>query len=87
MLVKASRGGKLYGPPREALPPDPETGQLVLVLHADPNLPEKSHESGPEILGRVRDKKTFVMYSNHHHHDRLAFWCAAQDGAQERWLC
>ena len=31
----------------------------------------------------VRDKKTFVMYANHHHDDRLAFWCAAPDGAQE----
>jgi len=31
----------------------------------------------------VRDKKTFVMYANHHHDDRLGFWCAASDGAQE----
>jgi len=31
----------------------------------------------------VRGKKTFVTYSNHHHDDRLAFWCAAPDGAQE----
>ena len=31
----------------------------------------------------VRDKKTFVNYANHHHDDRLAFWCAAPDGAQE----
>jgi predicted DNA-binding protein (MmcQ/YjbR family) len=31
----------------------------------------------------VRDKKVFVMLSNHHHDDRLAFWCAAPEGAQE----
>jgi hypothetical protein len=31
----------------------------------------------------VRDKKTFVMYANHHHDDRLALWCAAPDGAQQ----
>jgi predicted DNA-binding protein (MmcQ/YjbR family) len=31
----------------------------------------------------VRDKKTFVMFSDHHHDDRLAFWCAAPPGAQE----
>jgi hypothetical protein len=31
----------------------------------------------------VRDKKTFVMYADHHHDDRLAFWCAAPEGAQE----
>src|SRR3954468_24579369 len=31
----------------------------------------------------VRDKKTFVMYADHHHDDRLGFWCAAPAGAQE----
>ena len=31
----------------------------------------------------VQGKKTFVMFANHHHDDRLAFWCAASDGAQE----
>jgi hypothetical protein len=23
------------------------------------------------------------MYADHHHDDRVAFWCAAPDGAQE----
>jgi hypothetical protein len=27
--------------------------------------------------------RTFVMSADHHHDDRLAFWCAAPDGAQE----
>lgn len=31
----------------------------------------------------VRDKKTFVTYADHHHDDRLAFWCAAPAGAQQ----
>lgn len=31
----------------------------------------------------VRGKKTFVTYANHHHDDRLAFWCAAPEGAQD----
>jgi hypothetical protein len=31
----------------------------------------------------VRGKKTFVMYADHHHDDRPAFWCAAPPGAQE----
>ncbi|HXK34487.1 MAG TPA: MmcQ/YjbR family DNA-binding protein [Dehalococcoidia bacterium] len=31
----------------------------------------------------VRGKKTFVTYSNHHHDDRVGFWCAAPDGAQD----
>ncbi|MDP8921262.1 MAG: MmcQ/YjbR family DNA-binding protein [Chloroflexota bacterium] len=31
----------------------------------------------------VRGKRTFVTYADHHHDDRLAFWCAAPPGAQE----
>lgn len=31
----------------------------------------------------VRDRRTFVSYADHHHVDRLAFWCAAPPGAQE----
>ena len=47
-------------------------------------LPETTERlSHGEPTWFVRDKKTFVMYSNHHHNDRLAFVCAAPDGAQE----
>ena len=28
-------------------------------------------------------KKSFVMLANHHHDDRVAFWCAAPEGMQE----
>lgn len=28
-------------------------------------------------------RKTFVMYADRHHDDRVAFWCAAPPGAQE----
>jgi predicted DNA-binding protein (MmcQ/YjbR family) len=31
----------------------------------------------------VRDRKVFVTYADHHHDDRLAFWCASPAGAQE----
>ena len=31
----------------------------------------------------VQGKKTFVTYADHHHDDRLAFWCAAPEGAQD----
>lgn len=31
----------------------------------------------------VRDKKVFAMYADHHHDDRVSFWCAAPDGVQE----
>ena len=30
----------------------------------------------------VRGKASFVTYADHHHDDRLAFWCAAPPGAQ-----
>lgn len=47
-------------------------------------LPETTERlSHGEPTWFVRHKKTFVMYANHHHDDRLAFWCAAPDGAQE----
>ena len=31
----------------------------------------------------VRGKKTFVMFADHHHDDRVGFWCAAPPGVQE----
>jgi hypothetical protein len=31
----------------------------------------------------VQGKRTFVTFANHHHDDRVAFWCAAPPGAQE----
>ncbi|WP_067562764.1 MmcQ/YjbR family DNA-binding protein [Nocardia acidivorans] len=31
----------------------------------------------------VRGRKTFVMFADHHHDDRLGFWCAAPPGVQE----
>lgn len=34
----------------------------------------------------VRDKSTFVTYADHHHDDRLGFWCAAPLGAQEEYV-
>jgi predicted DNA-binding protein (MmcQ/YjbR family) len=30
----------------------------------------------------IRDKKSFVTFANHHHDDRVAFWCAAPAGLQ-----
>jgi hypothetical protein len=47
-------------------------------------LPETTERlSHGEPTWFVRGKKTFVNYANHHHDDRLAFWCAAPDGAQD----
>ena len=30
----------------------------------------------------VRGRKQFVTFADHHHDDRVAFWCSAPDGAQ-----
>jgi hypothetical protein len=47
-------------------------------------LPEATERiSHGEPTWFVRGKKTFATYANHHHDDRLSFWCAAPDGAQE----
>jgi hypothetical protein len=47
-------------------------------------LPEVSERlSHGEPTWFVRGKKTFVMFADHHHDDRLAFWCAAPPGAQD----
>jgi hypothetical protein len=47
-------------------------------------LPETTERlSHGEPTWFVRGKKTFVTYADHHHDDRLSFWCAAPAGAQE----
>ena len=52
--------------------------RLCLAL---PEVTERLSHGEPTWF--IRGKKTFVMYADRHHDDRLAFWCAAPDGAQE----
>ncbi len=52
--------------------------QLCLAL---PETTERLSHGEPTWF--VRGKKTFVNYADRHHDDRVAFWCAAPDGAQE----
>jgi len=52
--------------------------RLCLAL---PEVTERLSHGEPAWF--IRGKKTFVTFANHHHDDRLAFWCAAPDGAQE----
>lgn len=48
------------------------------------SLPETSERlSHGEPTWFIRGKKAFVMFADHHHDDRLAFWCAAPAGAQD----
>jgi hypothetical protein len=58
--------------------PLPQLRALCLAL---PETTERLSHGEPTWF--VRDKKTFVTYANHHHDDRLGFWCAAPPGVQE----
>jgi hypothetical protein len=55
--------------------------RLRTLCLALPETTERTSHGEPTWF--VRDKKTFVMFADHHHDDRLAFWCAAPPGAQE----
>jgi hypothetical protein len=55
-----------------------EVRRLCLAL---PETSERLSHGAPTWF--VRGKKTFVTYAEHHHDDRLAFWCAAPPGTQE----
>jgi predicted DNA-binding protein (MmcQ/YjbR family) len=58
--------------------PLPRLRGLCLAL---PETTERLSHGEPTWF--VRGSKTFVMYADHHHDDRLAFWCAAPAGAQQ----
>jgi hypothetical protein len=64
--------------PRMAEDPLETLRRLCLAL---PETTERISHGEPTWF--IRGKKSFVTYANHHHDDRLAFWCAAPDGAQE----
>jgi hypothetical protein len=53
--------------------------RLRALCVALPEVTEKISHGEPTWFVR----KSFVMYADHHHDDRLAFWCAAPPGAQE----
>ena len=47
-------------------------------------LPEATERlSHGEPTWFVQGKRVFVMYADNHHDDRVAFWCAAPEGAQD----
>ena len=52
--------------------------RLCLAL---PEVTERLSHGEPTWF--IQGKKTFVTTSDHHHDDRVAFWCAAPPGAQE----
>ncbi len=55
--------------------------RLRRLCSALPEVTERPSHGEPTWF--VRDKKTFVMYSDHHHDDRVGCWLAAPAGSQE----
>lgn len=61
------------------LPPKQAVDRLRKICMSLPGAHEKlSHGEPTWFAGKV-----FAMLSDHHHDDRLAFWCAAPAGAQD----
>ncbi len=56
--------------------------RLRALCTALPEVTEKLSHGEPTWFVR----KTFVMFADHHHDDRLAFWCAAPPGAQQEMV-
>ena len=59
---------------------DDQLARLRELCLALPEATERMSHGEPTWF--IRDKKSFVTYADRHHDDRLAFWCAAPDGAQ-----
>lgn len=59
---------------------DSPLDKLRALCLALPETTERRSHGEPAWF--VRDKKLFVTYADHHHDDRLAFWCAALEGTQ-----
>jgi hypothetical protein len=54
--------------------------RLRAICLALPEVTERASHGEPAWF--VRGKKSFLSYADHHHDDRLAFWCAAPHGQQ-----
>jgi hypothetical protein len=54
--------------------------RLRAICLALPEVTERLSHGEPTWF--VRGKKVFVTVADHHHDDRLGFWCAAPAGAQ-----
>lgn len=63
--------------------PDDPLIRLREICLALPEVTERLSHSEPTWFA---GKRSFVMYANYHHGNRLAFWCAAPEGALELML-
>ena len=61
--------------------PDDPLPRLRKLCMSFPEVTERPSHGEPAWF--IGGKKTFVTYANHHHDSRLAFWCAAPEGAQD----
>ena len=62
--------------------PSAAIARLRTICLALPAATEKLSHAEPTWFAGPKGK-VFVMLSNHHHNDRLGFWCAAPPGEQE----
>jgi hypothetical protein len=60
---------------------DSPLDRLRALCMALPEVTERLSHGEPAWF--VQGKKAFVTFADHHHDDRLAFWCAASEGAQQ----
>lgn len=60
----------------------PALDRLRALCLAFPGASERLSHGEPSWFVR----KQFVTFADHHHDDRLGFWAAAPDGAQDRWV-
>ncbi len=58
--------------------------RLRAICAALPDVSERASHGEPSWF--IKGKKQFVTLADHHHDDRLAFWCAAPPGAQEAFI-
>ena len=83
--LPAGRGGgyiRLSWRQDERVGDDP-LGALRRLCLSLPEVTERPSHGEPAEF--VRGKKTFVTYADHHHDDRLAFWCARRPARRRRW--
>jgi hypothetical protein len=82
----ANDGGYARGmahPVKRVVMPD-ATERLRQLCMALPEVSERLSHGEPTWF--VRGKKVFVQSSNHHHDDRVGFWCAAPPGVQAEMI-
>jgi hypothetical protein len=58
--------------------------KLRALCMALPEVTERMSHGEPTWF--VRGKKSFAMSSDHHHDDRVGFWCAAPAGVQQELI-